>query len=72
MRHHEQGGHAADAIGEQVSIHMRDLIDFYHQWPHLKNIAERIRDRKDLREDEKEVVEWLIVLADRVCEQDLT
>ncbi|MGB9369039.1 MAG: hypothetical protein WCE79_23800 [Xanthobacteraceae bacterium] len=51
---------------------MRDLIDFYRRWSEFRQTAERLADCAHLSPSERQTVRWLIQLADRVSEQDLS
>jgi hypothetical protein len=50
----------------------RDVADFHLRWPDFRAIATATAEREDLSSHEREVVRWLIRLADRVGRQDLT
>jgi len=60
-----------------VNIHQstrkppEDLIDFHLRWTDFRNDALRVQDSKNLNIEEKEVIMWLISLADRISESDL-
>lgn len=49
----------------------RDLIDFYRRWPEFREIAVAIAARADLSAEQRETVNWLILLADRIDERDI-
>jgi hypothetical protein len=49
----------------------RDLIDFYRRWPEFREIAVALARRGDLSTEQRETLSWLILLADRVGEQDI-
>lgn len=49
----------------------RDLIEFHLRWPEFRHLAVSLGDRPGLPETEREIVRWLIVLADRVGPKDL-
>lgn len=66
-------GEGEDLAGrESGQVAVRDLIDFYRRWHEFRQTAERLEDRADLSPAERQTVHWLILLADRVGEQDLT
>ncbi|MDG1341244.1 MAG: hypothetical protein P8P66_14820 [Paracoccaceae bacterium] len=48
-----------------------DLVDFYNRWPSLRGSALSILDRSDLKADERDVLSWLMHLADRIGPEDL-
>ena len=50
---------------------VQDVADFYMRWPSLRVHMASILDRSDLREEEREVLTWLQVLADRIGPADL-
>jgi hypothetical protein len=49
----------------------RDLADFHLRWPEFRPLAAATVERSELSRCEREVVRWLIRLADRVGHQDL-
>lgn len=48
-----------------------DLADFYTRWPSLRGIVDQVIARESLTAEEREVVVWLKLLADRVGPQDI-
>jgi hypothetical protein len=49
----------------------RDLADFYLRWPEFRIVAAEITERETLSTTEREVMTWLLRLADRVGPRDL-
>ncbi|CAH1665865.1 conserved hypothetical protein [Hyphomicrobiales bacterium] len=49
----------------------RDLADFYLRWPEFRIVASEIAERETLSRTEREVMTWLLRLADRVGPRDL-
>ena len=49
----------------------RDLIDFFRRWSEFREIAIALARRADLPPDERETVNWLILLVDRIGERDI-
>jgi hypothetical protein len=49
----------------------RDLIDFYQRWSDFRPMVEALADRTDLSLLERQTVQWLMQLADRISERDL-
>jgi hypothetical protein len=49
----------------------RDLIDFYRRWPEFREIAAALAHRADLSAAQRDTVNWLILLVDRIGERDL-
>jgi hypothetical protein len=49
----------------------RDLIDFHLRWPEFRTVAERVTERGCMSHPEREVIAWLLQLADRVGPRDL-
>jgi len=47
------------------------VIDFYRRWPEFREIALRLAQRADLSAPQRETVEWLIRLVDRIGERDV-
>lgn len=48
-----------------------DLLDFYEKWPRYKKHAIRLKDNPKLDKQEKEILHWLIKLANRVGKSDI-
>jgi len=49
----------------------QDLIDFYRRWSDFREVASAIARRADLSPLQRETVKWLVMLADRIGEQDI-
>ncbi|MBN8500615.1 MAG: hypothetical protein J0M19_05640 [Sphingomonadales bacterium] len=49
----------------------RDLIDFHMRWPQFRHVAVELATRKDLSDSQREIVRWLIQLANRVGQKDI-
>jgi hypothetical protein len=49
----------------------RDLADFHLRWPEFRMLAAAVAARGELSGAEREVVRWLIQLADRIGPRDL-
>jgi hypothetical protein len=49
----------------------RDLIDFYQRWFDFRPTVAALADRSDLSLSERQTVQWLILLVDRISEHDL-
>jgi len=49
----------------------RDLIDFYRRWLEFREIAVALAARADLSAEQRETVNWLILLVDRIGERDI-
>jgi hypothetical protein len=47
------------------------LIDFYRRWADFRPAAEHLADRTDISALERQTIRWLILLVDRISEQDL-
>jgi hypothetical protein len=48
---------------------IRDVIDFHLRWPEFRN--EALDAAKVLSDPKREIISWLIALADRVGEADV-
>lgn len=58
--------------GAQINLAPpRDLADFYLRWPEFRIVAAEIMERQALSVTEREVMMWLLRLADRVGPRDL-
>lgn len=49
----------------------RDLIDFYQRWSEFRPTVVALTDRSELSLPERQIVQWLIMLADRISEHDV-
>lgn len=49
----------------------RDLSDFHLRWPEFRAIAARVAERRCMSASEREVMTWLLRLADRVGPRDI-
>ena len=58
---------------ENKLMNIRDLSDFCQKWPSLRSLFLSDNFDESLEKDDvKHVVEWLVLLADRVCLEDVT
>jgi hypothetical protein len=48
-----------------------DLIDFYSRWPEFREVAVALAGRADLSASQRDTVNWLILLVDRIGPRDL-
>jgi hypothetical protein len=65
-----RGKRSGQSGGRQASP-IRDVIDFYRRWPEFRQIAVALAQRGDLSRVERETVNWLVLLVDRIGEQDV-
>jgi hypothetical protein len=47
-----------------------DLIDFYRRWPELRGVAISLSEKTDLSAMQRDLVQWMIKLLDRVGPMD--
>jgi hypothetical protein len=47
-----------------------DLIDFYRRWPELRGVAISLSEKTDLSAMQRNLVQWMIKLLDRVGPMD--
>jgi len=50
--------------------HVRDLIDFVRHWDTYRDVAQTASGSSALTTEQKAVIDWLIMLADRVGPRD--
>jgi hypothetical protein len=50
---------------------VRDLPDFHLRWPQFRPIALAAMQRAVLPDAEREVIRWLVLMADRIGKNDL-
>lgn len=48
-----------------------DLLDFYDRWPMLRGSVSALARDPRISEEDRETLDWLILLADRVGPADL-
>jgi hypothetical protein len=48
-----------------------DLIDFYRRWPEFRPMVEALANRPGLSALERQTVQWMILLVDRIGERDV-
>jgi hypothetical protein len=48
-----------------------DLIDFYRRWPEFRPMVEALANRSGLSALERQTVQWMILLVDRIGERDV-
>lgn len=59
--------------GEQGEPAMpRDLIDFYQRWSEFRPGVDALASRSDLSPLERQTIQWLILLVDRISEHDVS
>ncbi len=58
-------GRRAERSGARLTL--RDLSDFCTRWSELRPLADDACAVSDLTDDQREIVGWLILLADRTC-----
>ncbi|WP_315766899.1 MULTISPECIES: hypothetical protein [unclassified Bradyrhizobium] len=56
---------------ERQQVAPRDLIDFYRRWTDFRPAAVYLAGRTDLSILERQTIQWLILLVDRISEHDL-
>ena len=49
----------------------RDLIDFYQRWADFRPTIDALANHSGLSVSERQIVHWLMQLADRVSEHDV-
>jgi hypothetical protein len=69
MTNSRSGDEGKSQQGEQIAP--RDLIDFYRRWADFRPAALDLAQRSDLSALERQTIHWLILLVDRIGEQDL-
>lgn len=50
---------------------IRDLADFHLRWSEFRGLAQAATESPGLPWDQRQVLTWLILLADRVGESDI-
>ena len=51
---------------------IEDLVDFYNRWPELRPVAMRVQKDNRLGPGERDILNWMILMIDRVGPADLT
>lgn len=50
----------------------KDLIDFFNRWQEFRGDAVVLMTNNTLNNNEKNIIHWLISLADRVSDDDIS
>lgn len=50
---------------------IEDLVDFYQRWPELRCQALEIQSEPQLSQSKRDLMEWMIMVIDRVGPADL-
>ncbi|SDN81936.1 hypothetical protein SAMN05216196_102213 [Lutimaribacter pacificus] len=51
---------------------INDLVDFYRHWPEVRAQAQNLQARRDIGDDQREILKWMIRVVDRVGPSDLS
>jgi hypothetical protein len=54
-----------------AEFYPRDLVEFHLRWREFRSLAIVTGERAELPEDEREVIRWLVMLADRIGQRDI-
>ncbi len=57
---------------DELDTSVKDLMDFFLRWPEFKDTAAEIATLPNLSNRQQVVIHWLIVLADRIGQADLS
>ncbi|WP_439521148.1 hypothetical protein [Marivita sp.] len=56
---------------KQAPLAITDAVDFYRQWPTLRQRAERLIETKEVTDGDAELLHWMIKMVDMVGPQDI-
>lgn len=56
---------------DAAELHAQDLIEFHLRWLEFRPVAVALCGQTQLSKDEREVVRWLVVMADRIGRRDV-
>lgn len=62
----------SDSVDEPLPRLPRDLIDFHLRWHEFRPATERLMKLEGLDPRDREILRWLIALADRVNSDDVS
>ena len=62
----------SDPVDEPLPRLPRDLIDFHLRWREFRPATERLLKLEGLDPRDREILRWLIALADRVNSDDVS
>ena len=54
-----------------TSLEITDAVDFYRQWPKLRFNAEQLRESRVVKDEDAEVLRWMIKVVDMVGPHDV-
>jgi hypothetical protein len=58
--------------GQTLSPPIRDLADFHLRWQEFRKTALALKDGATLNEAEREILYWLICMADKIGSRDIS
>lgn len=56
---------------KHADMDIADLVDFYHQWPDLRDTIVGLKDRLGVNDRETLILQWMIMVMDRVGPADI-
>lgn len=54
-----------------TSLDIADAVDFYRQWPKLRFNAEQLLETRVVKDEDAEVLRWMIKVVDMVGPHDV-
>lgn len=61
-----------DPKGAATALSANDLMEFHLRWPEFRPVAHALLDHQQAESSEAETLKWLIALADRISEADIS
>ncbi|MGJ8602777.1 MAG: hypothetical protein ACSHXH_01535 [Marivita sp.] len=56
---------------QNAQVVIADAVDFYRQWPQLRERAEKLVETRDMAEEDAELLHWMIKMVDMVGPNDI-
>ena len=55
----------------KAQVVIADVVDFYRQWPELRERAEQLVETREMAQEDAELLHWMIKMVDMVGPNDI-
>ncbi|WP_299784418.1 hypothetical protein [uncultured Marivita sp.] len=56
---------------KKAQVVIADVVDFYRQWPELRERAEQLVETREMAQEDAELLHWMIKMVDMVGPNDI-
>jgi hypothetical protein len=56
---------------KKAQVVIADVVDFYRQWPELRERAEHLVETREMAQEDAELLRWMIKMVDMVGPNDI-